>query len=101
MAPSGAGLSYFGYENDVSNDSVPAGAPFRFDSSSDYNSGIGTYAALGYAWESGLRTELEFAYRNADIDQIDPWATQNFTGWPSGSISGDTSVYSIMVNFPL
>ena len=96
----GAGLSYMGYENDVSNDGITgAAAPFLFDSSSDYDMGIGTYAALGYAWDGGLRMELEFAYRNSDIDQIDPWASQNFTGWPTGSISGDTSTYSIMANF--
>lgn len=93
----GAGLSYFGYENDVSTDGASGNAPINFDSDADYDNGIGVYTALGYAYASGLRTELEFAYRNADIDQIDPDGP-GFSGIPSGSISGDTTAYSIMAN---
>ena len=68
----GAGLSYFGYENDVSTDSVANPGPTIFDSDSDYDNGIGIYLALGKKLDSGFRTELEYSYRTADIDQIDP-----------------------------
>ncbi len=92
----GAGLSYMGYENDVSND-VPSGSgPFAFDSSADYDNGIGVYAALGYEWGTGLRTELEFSYRQSDISQIDPMP--GFSGFPAGSIAGDTTTYAFMGN---
>ena len=93
----GAGLSYFGFENDVSNDGGGGSGPIAFDSDSDYDNGIGVYTSLGYALGNGWRPELEFAYRNADIDQIDPDGP-GFTGIPSGSIAGDTSIYSVMGN---
>lgn len=93
----GAGLNYMGYENDVSNDSVSAPGPVVFDSSSDYNLGIGVYSALGYAHGNGVRTEVEFSYRNADIDQIDPDGA-GFSGLPTGSVTGDTTTYALMFN---
>jgi len=93
----GAGLSYMGYENDVSNDGLNPPGPFAFDSSADYDRGIGVYAALGHAWDTGLRAEFEFSYRSSDIDQIDPVAGA-FSGLPSGSISGDTTTYGFMAN---
>ena len=92
----GAGLSYFGYENDVSTDSVANPGPTIFDSDSDYDNGIGIYLALGKKLDSGFRTELEYSYRTADIDQIDP--NSGFSGIPSGSISGDTKIHALMVN---
>ncbi len=92
----GAGLSYMGYENDVSNDST-SGGPFAFDSSSDYDNGIGVYATLGHAFGTGMRAELEFSYRASDITQIDPDGA-GFSGLPAGSISGDTTTYAIMGN---
>ncbi|MEM8770452.1 MAG: OmpA family protein [Pseudomonadota bacterium] len=92
----GAGLSYFGYENDVSNDEVDNPGPVLFDSDSDYDNGVGIYTSIGYAWGNNFRSELEYSYRTADIDQIDPQA--GFSGLPSGSISGDTRVHAIMVN---
>ena len=93
----GAGFTYFGYENDVSNDGSGGSGPFLFDSSADYDNGIGVYAALGYDWGNNIRTEFEYSYRNADIDQIDPDGP-GFTGIPSGSISGDTKIHSGMLN---
>ncbi|PQA88601.1 OmpA family protein [Hyphococcus luteus] len=93
----GAGLNYMGYENDVSNDSVLNPGPVVFDSSADMDLGIGVYAALGYDYAGPFRTELEFSYRSNDIDQIDPLAP-NFSGWPSGSISGDYKTMAIMAN---
>jgi len=92
----GAGLSYFGYENDVSNDSVASPGPAIFDTDSDYDNGIGVYAALGLAHGNGIRTELEYSYRNADIDQIDPYP--GFAGIPSGSVAGDTRIHALMLN---
>ncbi len=93
----GAGLNYLGYENDVSNDSSSSPGPLVFDSSADYSNGIGVYAALGYDWGNNWRTEAEFGYRNNDIDQIDPDGP-GFSGWPTGTINGDTKTYSIMGN---
>jgi len=88
----GAGLSYFGYENEVEN---LAGPGTTFSSNADYDNGIGVYAALGYDW-GALRTELEYSYRSADIDQIDP--RTGFSGITSGQIAGDTTIHSIMAN---
>ncbi len=92
----GAGLSYFGYENDVSNNDVGAPGPDIFDTTSDYDNGIGIYAAIGKAHGNGIRTELEYSYRSADIDQIDPVA--GFSGIPAGSITGDSNIHALMVN---
>lgn len=93
----GAGLHYLGSDKDVSNDSPGGAGPFAFDSSSDYDNGIGVYTALGNAFGNGWRTELEFAYRNADINSIAPDGG-GFSGWPAGAIDGDTSTYSLMAN---
>ena len=92
----GAGLSYFGYENDVSNDGVSSPGPTVFDSDSDYDNGIGIYVALGKKLDNGLRAEFEYSYRTADIDQIDPQS--GFSGIPAGSISGDTKIHAFMIN---
>ena len=93
----GAGLSYMKNERDVSNDGTGGGGVFTFDSNADYNNGVGVYTALGYAFEGGWRSELEFSYRNNDIDQIDPDGL-GFSGWPEGTISGDTTSIAIMLN---
>lgn len=94
----GAGLSYFGYENDFSNTHDDGFGPVPFDSTTDYDNGIGIYTALGLAHANGFRTELEYSYRNADIDQIDPDALNNFSGIPSGGISGDTKIHALLAN---
>ena len=91
----GAGLNYMENERDVSNDA--GGGPFLFDSNADYDKGVGVYTALGYAWGNNWRTELEFSYRGNDIDQIDPDGA-GFSGWPSGTISGDTTALAVMAN---
>lgn len=94
----GAGLNYMGYENDVSNDGVGSTpGPFLFDSSADYDNGIGVYVALGYDWGNNWRTELEYSHRNNDLDQIDPDGA-GFSGWPSGSIGGKTTNHGVLVN---
>lgn len=92
----GAGLSYMQEERDVSNDGT-SGGPFIFDSSADYDKGIGVYTALGYAWDNNWRTELELSYRTNDIDQIDPDGA-GFSGFPAGTIAGDTKAYALMAN---
>ncbi len=92
----GAGLSYFGHENDVSNDSVVPPSATVFDTDSDYDSGIGIYAALGKKFDNNFRAELEYSYRSADIDQIDPYP--GFSGIISGSIAGDTKIHALMLN---
>ncbi len=92
----GAGLVYMGYDNDFSNDHPEGTGPITFDSDSDYDNGIGVYAAIGKAHGNGIRTELEYSYRNADIDQIDP--DPGFSGIPTGSVTGDTRIHAVMVN---
>ena len=92
----GAGLNYMGYENDVSNDSVGAPGPVVFDSSADYDNGIGVYAALGYD-TGNWRGELEYSYRSNDLDQIDPDGA-GFSGWPAGYIGGDTTTHGVLFN---
>ena len=54
----------------------------------DLNTGWGALAAAGYKFDNGLRTELEFGYRDADIDNI---ASSTLTG-------GSEHVSSLMGN---
>jgi OmpA-OmpF porin, OOP family len=93
----GAGLNYMQPDRDLSNDGAAGAGPFIFDTSSDYDKGIGVYTALGYDWGNSLRTELEFAYRNNDIRHIAP-DPLGFSGWPEGTVSGDMTSRSIMLN---
>lgn len=92
----GAGMSYYGYENDLFNNSNGGAGPFAFRSDTEYDTGLGIYAALGYAWGNGFRTEVEYSYRAADIAAIDP--STGFSGFAPGSISGETTVQSAMAN---
>ena len=92
-----AGLSYMEPESDVSNDGAGSGGAVIFDSAADYDNGVGVLAALGYELTENWNAELEFSYRNNDIDQIDPDGL-GFSGIPSGSITGDTTVLAIMAN---
>lgn len=88
----GAGLSYVGPDRDVNS----LTGPLTFDYEADYDNGIGVYTALGIARDSGLRTELEFNYRNNDIRH---WAGNSWvSGWSGGQISGDMTVYAAMAN---
>ena len=93
----GAGLNYVQDEIDISTDRDGAGGAFIFDSDIDYDKGVGVYTALGYAWDNNVRTEIEFSYRGNDIDQIDPDGA-GFSGFPAGTINGDTTVLAIMAN---
>ena len=91
----GAGLTLL-KDGDVSNDGPGGGGAVIFDSDADYGSGIGVYAALGYDWGNSWRTELEFSHRNNDINSIA--AQPGFSGWPAGTISGDSTAVALMVN---
>ena len=93
----GAGLNYMG-EQDVTNDQSGGGGAYSFDSSADYDNGIGVYAAIGRAWGNSWRTEIEFSYRDNSIDSIDPDGA-GFSGWPDGTISGSTTTKAVLVNF--
>ena len=94
----GAGLNYMGSSQDITNDQVGGGGAYAFDSSADYDNGVGVYAAIGKAWGGNLRTELEFSYRDNSIDSIAPDGA-GFSGWPAGTISGSTTTTALLANF--
>ena len=57
-----------------------------------FDTGFGITAAIGNAYENGLRGEVEFGYRTSDMDEFD-------SDSGSGSIDdGDISTISLMVN---
>jgi len=56
-----------------------------------FDTGFGITAAIGNAYENGLRGEVEFGYRTSDIDEFD-------SDFGSGSINGDISTISLMIN---
>lgn len=93
----GAGLTLMQSDRDVSNDGAGVGGPLIFDSSADYDNGIGVYSALGYDWGNNWRTELELSYRNNEIDSIAADGA-GFSGWPSGTISGESKSLALMLN---
>ncbi len=68
-----------------------------FDSEIDYDEGIAAFAAVGYDWGNSWRTELEFTYRNNDVELI-PGDGLGFGGFPEDSTSGDLTSYSLMAN---
>ena len=61
----GAGLSYMDNDLDTEGDGASV-----FDQDGDYDNGAGIYASFGYKWARGLRTELEYSYRNNDARHI-------------------------------
>ena len=56
-----------------------------------FDTGFGITAAIGNAYENGLRGEVEFGYRTSDIDEFD-------SDFGSRSINGDVSTISLMIN---
>lgn len=88
----GAGLSYV--SDDLEVESI-TGGPYAADF--DHDKGIGAYAALGYAYGNGFRTELELSYRKNDARQ---WVGDNvtFSGFHEPTLDGDTSSYAFMAN---
>ena len=61
------------------------------DAEVSFDPGFGITAAIGNAYENGLRAEVEFGYRTSDVDDFDS---------DSGSVSnnGDISTISLMLN---
>ncbi|MEZ5894228.1 MAG: OmpA family protein [Parvularculaceae bacterium] len=94
----GAGYTSMLKDQDVTNDQSGGGGAFAFDSSADYDGGLGVYAAIGKPIGNGFRAELEFSYRDADITSIAADGA-GFTGWPSGSISGSSTTKALLANF--
>ena len=64
---------------------------FGDDAEISFDTGFGITAAIGNAYENGFRVEVEFGYRTSDIDKFD-------SDLRSGSINGDFSTISLMVN---
>jgi len=56
-----------------------------------FDTGFGITAAIGNAYENGLRGEVEFGYRTSDVDDFD-------SDLGSDSNNGDISTISLMVN---
>lgn len=56
----------------------------------NYDNGVAIYSALGYAYGTGLRTELEFSYRTHDYDTL--------KGFTAGGLSGDMDVKALLAN---
>lgn len=90
----GAGLSY----NQPDLDTEGTGA-INFDTDGDYDNGIGIYTAVGYSWDSGVRLELEYSYRQNDVRH---WAGDGlgFTGFntANNNFSGELDAHALMVN---
>lgn len=93
----GAGLNIMAGDQDVTNDQAGGGGAFAFDSSADYDNGLGVYAAIGKGW-GALRTELEFSYRTNDIASIAADGA-GFTGFPATTITGSTTTKALLLNF--
>jgi len=64
---------------------------FGDEAEMSFDTGFGITAAIGNAYENGLRGEVEFGYRTSDIDEFD-------SDFGSRSINGDISTISLMVN---
>ncbi|MGE3770674.1 MAG: OmpA family protein [Bdellovibrionales bacterium] len=56
----------------------------------EYEGGFAAGAAAGYSWGTGLRTELEYAYRANDVSDVDPNVP--------GADSGEVTLHTVMVN---
>jgi opacity protein-like surface antigen len=57
----------------------------------EFDTGWLLSGAVGYKWPSGLRTELELAYRNNDADSVIEAGTTYV-------VNGDVSQFSVLVN---
>jgi len=87
----GAGLNYVQPDQDTEFFGAINGA----DSEIDYNNGIGVYTTLGYAFGNGLRSELEYSYRDNDARHIAGDGAA-FTGF--NPVSGGIEAHALMVN---
>lgn len=84
IAEEGWYLGLGGGWNNVHDDRVKGSG---FNNQIEYDDGFAVQGSLGYAYTNGLRSELELGYRSNDVDTI---STVRATG--------DTSVYSAMLN---
>ncbi|MEM9705663.1 MAG: OmpA family protein [Pseudomonadota bacterium] len=84
----GAGLSYMALDRDFQ-------AQNAFDSTIDYENGIGVYTALGYAFGNDWRSEVEFSYRQNDTRFVSP--SSGFGGFTT-NFTDEVKSYTIMAN---
>lgn len=84
------GFGTYNYLN--GNESTPYSGTTAVGTTSEieFDSGFGAGLALGYSLGNGLRTELEYAYRKNDVEDVDPNAV--------GADSGDVKLQTIMAN---
>lgn len=54
--------------------------PGDVESSIDYKTGWGLSGSAGYGWGNGVRTEAEFVYRHASVDDVTPGAAADGGG---------------------
>ncbi|MEM9898069.1 MAG: OmpA family protein [Pseudomonadota bacterium] len=88
----GAGLSTF--EPDL--DTEGSGA-YVFDTNGDYDNGVGVYTAFGYAFGNGLRTELEYSYRQNDAEQFAGSPTQTAFN-SANNFRGELDAHAVLLN---
>jgi len=85
------GGSYSFFEEQAISDAVIPGSRGELA----LNDGFGVTAALGYAWQNGLRTEAELGYRRNGLDKVSGGA---FGTRFTGDVDGHVSALSGMVN---
>ena len=80
--------------------SAPAGpgSDFGFNADYDLDSALNIYGAFGRYLSHGFRGELEFAYREQDINAITSDDTGNGFGGVPGDDIGDVSFSNLMLN---
>ncbi|MEO1013758.1 MAG: OmpA family protein [Pseudomonadota bacterium] len=90
----GAGLSYM--DPDLDTQGV---GPSTFDTNGDYDNGIGVYTAFGYAFDSGVRVELEYSYRQNDVRHF-AGDGLGFSGFntANGNFDGELDAHALMIN---
>lgn len=85
------GGSYGFFQEETIDDSRLAGGRGELAA----HDGFGVTAALGYAWEDGLRTEAELGYRHNGLEKVSGGA---FGTTFTGDVDGHVSAISGMVN---
>ncbi len=90
----GAGLSYMQPDLDTEGEGA-----LGFDTNGDYDNGVGVYTAFGYAFDSGVRVELEYSYRQNDVRHF-AGDGLGFTGFntANGNFDGELDAHALMVN---
>jgi opacity protein-like surface antigen len=62
-----------------------------------FDTGYGVNAALGNSYNSGFRSEVEFAYRTNDVDD-GKVSVPEFDIYESGPVDGEMSSWAVMIN---